>query len=110
MEQLDPLLLQALRELIVAPDDLGPQPVEKRTLEPLDQPLQLLPKSLAGSPACERLGTLMRFLLPSLSPVVVSTRSRVIVFYGQIVSIAFEAKKRAKKTPGSSYFIDRRQQ
>jgi diguanylate cyclase (GGDEF)-like protein len=58
--------------------------------------------------APNRHGQLMRFPLLSLSLAVVSTRSRVIISYGQIVSIASEVKRQAKETPGSSYFIDRR--
>jgi len=39
---------------------------------------------------------------------VVSTLSRVIVSYGQLVSIASEVKKKARDMPGSSVFLDGR--
>ncbi len=58
--------------------------------------------------ASDRLGKRRRFPLLSLSLAVVSTRSRVIVSYGQLVSIASEVKRKAKEMPGSSYFMDRR--
>lgn len=57
----------------------------------------------------DRRGTPRHFPLLSLSLAVVSTLSRVIVSYGQLVSIASEVKKKAKDMPGSSVFIDRRQ-
>lgn len=58
--------------------------------------------------ASDRIGRRRRFPLLSLSLAVVSTRSRVIVSYGQLVSIASEVKKKAKEVRGSSYFMDRR--
>ncbi len=60
--------------------------------------------------APDRRGELKGFPLLSLSLAVVSTRNRVIVSYGQLVSVASEVKKKAKEMPGSSFFIDRRQE
>ncbi len=55
-----------------------------------------------------RKGESQNFHLLSLSIAVVSNSNRHFSSYGQLVSIASEVKKKAKKTIGSSYYIDLR--
>lgn len=56
----------------------------------------------------DRLGLIKKFPLLSLSIAVVTNKERLFSSYGELVSIASEVKKLAKKKVGSSYFIDQR--
>ena len=55
-----------------------------------------------------RVGNYQKFPLLSISIAVLNNSSRQFKSYGQLVSIASEVKKKAKKTVGSSFYIDRR--
>lgn len=56
----------------------------------------------------DRVGNIMKFPLLSISIAVVTNKERRFSSYGELVSIASEVKKIAKKKVGSCYFVDQR--
>ncbi len=96
--------------IIVAPDEA--EPVAKRLGQRFDEEIPSLydPIDLERGwvEVEDRQGTLQRFPLLSVSVGAVTTDRRRFAHFGEVVEVASEMKRVAKRTPGSSFAFDRR--
>jgi diguanylate cyclase (GGDEF)-like protein len=96
--------------IIVPPDDA--EPMSKRLCQRFDEEIPSLYEPIdlerGWVEVEDRQGTLQRFPLLSVSIGGATTERRHFAHFGEVVEVASEMKRVAKRTPGSSWAFDRR--